>query len=60
MTTSYETPTVFGTSATDSQGSALCRQLLELDWKVQSTAQDLVSPSTKALQTLGVELTLGN
>ncbi|KAK0712205.1 hypothetical protein B0T21DRAFT_352447 [Apiosordaria backusii] len=60
MSTSPETPAVFVTSATGSVGSALCRQLRDLGWGVRATTQNLDSPSAKALQEVGVELTLGD
>jgi len=54
------TPTVFITSATGSQGSALCYELRELGWNLRATTRDLDSPAAQELQKAGVHLTLGS
>ncbi|KAI0003920.1 NmrA family protein [Xylariaceae sp. FL0662B] len=59
MSQSLRTPVVFVTSATGSQGGALCRELRQLGWNVRATTRDLESPKARALQALGVHLTLG-
>ncbi|RYP67310.1 hypothetical protein DL770_008639 [Monosporascus sp. CRB-9-2] len=53
------TPTVFVLSATGSQGGAVARQLLELNWHVHATVRSLESPAAKALEALGAQLTQG-
>ncbi|KJZ69762.1 hypothetical protein HIM_10845 [Hirsutella minnesotensis 3608] len=53
-------PTVFITSATGSQGSALCRQLRGLGWRVRATTRDPSSPTAQALQAIGVEFVVGD
>jgi uncharacterized protein YbjT (DUF2867 family) len=57
---SSETPTVFVTSATGSQGSALCQELRQLGWKVRATTRDLGSPQAQALLAVGVHLMPGS
>ncbi|KAI1386132.1 NmrA family protein [Hypoxylon trugodes] len=52
--------TVFVTSATGSQGSALCNELRNLGWNVRATTRDLNSPVAQSLLSAGVHLTLGN
>lgn len=54
------TPTVFITSATGSQGSALCYELRKLGWNLRASTRDLGSPAAQALQEAGVHLTLGS
>ncbi|KAK0630994.1 NmrA family protein [Bombardia bombarda] len=54
------TPTVFVTSATGSQGSALCHLLRQqLGWNVRATTRNLDSPAAQQLRAAGVHLTLG-
>ncbi|KAK3329991.1 NmrA family protein [Apodospora peruviana] len=60
MSTSPAVPTVFVTSATGSQGSALCRQLREVGWDVRATTRDPSSPTVTALAALGVHFTPGS
>ncbi|KAI1078173.1 NmrA family protein [Whalleya microplaca] len=57
---SSETPTVFVSMATGTQGGALARQLRGLGWNVRATARDLHRPEAKALQDIGVHLTPGD
>lgn len=57
---STSTPTVFVCSATGTQGTALCRQLIGNGWNVHATVRDADTTSAKALATLGVELALGD
>ncbi|KAI0111770.1 NmrA family protein [Daldinia grandis] len=57
---SSETPTVFVSMATGTQGGALARQLQGLGWNVRATARDLHSPKAKALQDIGIHLTPGD
>ncbi|KAI1800665.1 NmrA family protein [Daldinia bambusicola] len=57
---SDQTPTVFVSMATGTQGGALARQLRGLGWNVRATARDLHRPETKALQDIGVHLTPGD
>ncbi|KAI1377946.1 hypothetical protein F4677DRAFT_414009 [Hypoxylon crocopeplum] len=54
------TPTVFVTSATGSQGSALCNELLKIGWNVRATTRDLGTPSAQALRAAGVHLTVAS
>ncbi|KAI2626710.1 NmrA family protein [Hypoxylon sp. NC1633] len=54
------TPTVFVTSATGSQGSAVCSELRKLGWNLRATTRDLTSPPAQALRAAGVHLTLGD
>ncbi|KAI1074268.1 hypothetical protein F5B20DRAFT_563955 [Whalleya microplaca] len=54
-----ETPTVFVTSATGSQGGAVCRELLQLGWEVRATTRNLATPKAQALQAAGVHFTVG-
>ncbi|KAI1099131.1 NmrA family protein [Jackrogersella minutella] len=53
-------PTVFITSATGSQGSALCYELRKLGWDLRATTRDLDSPVAQKLRAAGVHLTLGS
>jgi uncharacterized protein YbjT (DUF2867 family) len=53
-------PTVFVTSATGSQGKALCLQLRDLGWNVRATTRDPNSLSAQALHSAGVHLTVGS
>jgi uncharacterized protein YbjT (DUF2867 family) len=54
------TPTVFVTSATGSQGGALCHLLRGMGWSVRATTRDAFSPAAKALSDAGVHLTPGS
>ncbi|KAI2464679.1 NmrA family protein [Annulohypoxylon bovei var. microspora] len=54
------TPTVFVTSATGSQGSALCYELRKLGWNLRATTRNLDSPVAQALNAAGVHFTLGS
>ncbi|KAK4443467.1 hypothetical protein QBC34DRAFT_361897 [Podospora aff. communis PSN243] len=49
-------PTVFVTSATGTVGSALARQLLDLDYTVHFTTRSPSSPSALSLTTLGARV----
>lgn len=53
-------PTVFVTSATGSQGSALCYQLLELGWNVRATTRNIDSIAARSLRSAGVHLVPGS
>ncbi|KAK8021791.1 hypothetical protein PG990_006929 [Apiospora arundinis] len=53
-------PTVFVTSATGSQGTALCHELRALGWNVRATTRDVEAPAARALSQLGVHLTPGS
>ncbi|KAI0444738.1 NmrA family protein [Xylaria telfairii] len=57
---SSEIPTVFVGMATGAQGGAVARQLRDLGWNVRATVRDLHQPKAKALQDIGVHLTLGD
>ncbi|KAK2595093.1 hypothetical protein QQS21_007178 [Conoideocrella luteorostrata] len=57
---SSETPTVFVSMVTGTQGGALARQLRDIGWNVQATARDLNHPKAKALQDIGVRLIAGD
>ncbi|XDG08333.1 hypothetical protein ABKA04_007948 [Annulohypoxylon sp. FPYF3050] len=54
------TPTVFVTSATGSQGSSLCYELRKFGWNVRALTRDPQSSSAQALSSAGVHLTTGN
>ncbi|KAH7357948.1 hypothetical protein B0T11DRAFT_354590 [Plectosphaerella cucumerina] len=54
------TPTVFVTTATGTQGSAVCRHLRRLGWSVRATARDPSSSPARALAGLGVSITPGS
>ncbi|KAH9987955.1 hypothetical protein F4779DRAFT_611209 [Xylariaceae sp. FL0662B] len=60
MSTSVELPTVFVTSATGSQGLALCLELRQSNWNVCATTRDPASPAASVLEAAGVQLTLGD
>lgn len=57
---SSETPSVYVSMATGTQGGALARQLRGLGWNVRATARDLHDAKAKALQDIGVHLTPGD
>lgn len=53
-------PTVFVTSATGSQGSALCHELLRIGWNVRATTRDPDAPKARDLRTAGVNFIRGS
>ena len=53
------TPTVFVCGITGTQGGALARQLLALNWTIHSTVRSLDTPAAQKLKADGVKLTLG-
>ncbi|KAJ4253883.1 hypothetical protein NW762_010281 [Fusarium torreyae] len=53
-------PTVFVVAATGTQGSAVCRQLRQLDWAVHATVRNIDSANAQALAKLGVTLNQGD
>ncbi|KAI0383248.1 hypothetical protein F5Y04DRAFT_278954 [Hypomontagnella monticulosa] len=54
------TSNVFVTSATGTQGTALCYELLKVGWNVRSTIRDVDSLAARDLCAAGVHFTLGN
>ena len=54
------TPTVFVCGITGTQGGALARQLLALNWTIHSTVRSLDTPAAQKLKADGVKLTLGD
>ncbi|KAF4453169.1 NAD(P)H azoreductase [Fusarium austroafricanum] len=55
-----QNPTVYVVAATGAQGSAVCRQLRQLNWSVRATVRNLESPAAQALAQLGVALNRGD
>ncbi|KAF4966741.1 hypothetical protein FSARC_5606 [Fusarium sarcochroum] len=53
-------PTVYVVAATGTQGSAVCRQLRQLDWAVHATVRNIDSAQAQALAKLGVALNPGD
>ncbi|KAI5456820.1 hypothetical protein BGZ63DRAFT_396215 [Mariannaea sp. PMI_226] len=53
-------PTVYVVAATGTQGSAVCRQLRQLDWAVRATVRNPDSLQAQALAKLGVVLNVGD
>lgn len=57
---SSETPSVYVSMATGTQGGALARQLRGLGYNVRATVRDVHSTKAKALRDIGVHLTPGD
>jgi uncharacterized protein YbjT (DUF2867 family) len=53
-------PTVFITSATGTQGYAVAKQVCQLGWGAHATTRNIDTPTAKALQDIGVQLTKGD
>ena len=53
-------PSVFVTSASGTQGSAVARHLRTLGWDVHATTRNLDNPAIRALQDIGVQFSVGD